>query len=298
MVVSMSERDMRQYVLGLVRSFVANHSLPMRPYWHQVEQAFGLPKVQFDHLPLDRDGKRSERQIIINRSLLSCRERVEFTLFHELLHILIEEDGLIISELDEHSNVDGGKEAAERWLETLCDLGAAEFVLPSEAFARFMGERGWSIGLVPEAATNFRSSVVAAAFQYAHCCPNPCAVLVCEHGRCPERSDSKCPRPSANAAHTNKTPNFLYVAYAPSHPDAYPMVRHVPVPTDHLIKRAWLTEGVLKGEAPGLFRNRRGYKMPCEAVRIGNRVYAAMYGSTSKTKTSVEPPSKHQLALL
>jgi hypothetical protein len=285
----MNERDMREYVLKLVRDLIAKHGLPTRPTCLEVVAALELPKPLYEKLPSDKDGSRTGRQIIVNKQI-TCKKRVRFTFFHEVLHIVIEEDGLLPSELHEHGFVDGGEEAAQRVLESLCNLGAAEFLLPAALYQEFMADRGWDVGAIEAAAKEFNCSAIAAAFQFAHFNPRPCTVLVCEFGPIPVRS-------GVDVKSLASRPPCLHVAYTPFHPDSYPMCRHIRVPTNHLISRAWHTDSALRGEDKGIFKEIRQFDIPCEAVRIGDRVYAVFYPPITRRPVPEVAPNKHQLAL-
>jgi hypothetical protein len=268
-VLTMNDRSMREHVLALVRRTLSEHGLPDRPTVAQVVSALNLPPPKIGRLAVGQDGLRSGRQIIIS-GRLTCRERQEFTAFHEIVHILIEEDGQILVELHEHFFHSSDQEL--NWkLEELCQLGAAEFVLPSDRFRGIMDENGWKLTAIEQAANDCSSSVVAAAFQYALYNPDPCTVLVCEYGVPPKAGEPGLPLDVA------PRPCALHVAYAARHPDAYPMSRHVVIPSQHIVHRAWKDGLAVEGMDAGFFRNPRDWRMHCEVAPIRGRVYAAFY---------------------
>lgn len=288
----MSEQAMREYVVQLVRKTVTGRNLPERPTSEQVVEALGLPRPKHVRISSDRDGYRSGRQIFINNRT-TVAERIEFTVFHEILHILLEEDGEITSELHEHAHVD--QEGADRMEETLCNMGAAEFIMPNRAFTTFMGRYAWQIAAVENAAAEYKCSITAAAFQFAHWSPKPCTVLICEYGPLPpDRTGTENPLYLEGVASLLAT--CLHVAYAPCHPESYTMCRNARVPNSHLIYRAWQTHTTVSGEDYGFFRERKDWKMPCDAVRIGKRVYGVFYART-KAHNPVAMPDKRQLSL-
>lgn len=273
----MNDAAMRRHIIQLVQQTVRQYGLPDRPKPEVVIRALRLPPATRAPLGVGQDGLRSGDQIVISTHL-RCPERIEFTLFHEIVHILVERDGEIPSALHDHFY--NSPERAEVWaLEELCQLGAAEFVMPSARFTALMREHGWHLWALETAAETFGCSVVATAFQFAHHHPDPCVVLVCERG-IPDRATS--PSLDLNMPTSGEC---LHVAYTARNSRAYPMCRRVPVPPDHLIHRVWREGSPGDGEAPGFFRAVRAWRMACQVVRIQARAYAAFYpkGRTEKS---------------
>jgi hypothetical protein len=265
----MNDRQMRAYVVKLVRDTIAAHGLPPRPTVPQVVAALGLPEPSVASLPAGQSGMRSGRQITINSRLTSLK-RVEFTAFHEIVHILIEEDGEILSSLHDHFY--SSSEQKEAWaLEELCQVGAAEFVMPAAPFVEVMRGQGWKISSITTAADEFQCSVIAAAFQFAYCHPVPCTVLVCEYG-VPPRAEMP-----ALTLEVERVNACLFAAYTARGPDSYPMCRYAAIPRHHLIHRVWEDGSTGEGEDVGFFRTPNTWRIACEAARIGGRVYAAYY---------------------
>lgn len=125
---------------------------------------------------------------------LKCSERIEFTIFHEILHILTEQDGEIVSELHDHFYYTRD-DRLEKWaLEALCNVGAAEFFMPLAVYVPFIRDRGWQANAIPAVASEFKCSNIPPAFQFALTHPKPCTTLVCEHGIPPRRSMEGCSR--------------------------------------------------------------------------------------------------------
>jgi hypothetical protein len=267
--MTMNDGQMRDYVVGLVRDTIATNGLPERPSMDRVLAALQLPPVKLDRLPPRTDGLRIGRQIVIN-SWLTSAERIEFTVFHEIVHLLLEEDGEIPSQLHDHHY--RSPESHERWtLEALCNVGAAEFVVPAGPFSALLLEHGWKITALEAAAATFACSTIAVAFQFAHYHPDPCTVLICEYGALPDSGEP------ALALAVAKDRECLFVAYSAWHPRAYAMCRHVSVPRDHPIYHAWRDRTAVEGEGVGFFKAARPWKMPCEAAWIRGRVFGALY---------------------
>jgi len=85
--------------------------------------------------------------------------RQRFTLAHEVMHRLIEQDGELLSDL--HEAYEGA--ALERALERLCNLGAAEMLLPRSEVERALAAAGPNPRLVWELAGRFGVSEPAVA---------------------------------------------------------------------------------------------------------------------------------------
>jgi len=110
-----------------------------------------------------RDGllDPSRRTILVAAEQSPRRQR--FTLAHEVMHHLIEQDGDILSDL--HEAYAGP--ALEQALERLCNLGAAEMLLPGAEVARALAAAGPNPRLVWELADRFGVSEPAAAVALA-----------------------------------------------------------------------------------------------------------------------------------
>ncbi len=106
-----------------------------------------------------RDGllDPGSRTILVAADQPPARRR--FTLAHEVMHRLIEEDGELLSDL--HEAYEGA--ALERALERLCNLGAAEMLLPRTEVARALAAAGPNPRLIWELAGRFGVSEPAAA---------------------------------------------------------------------------------------------------------------------------------------
>lgn len=222
-------------------------------------------------MPPDKDGFHHGDRIYVNTALI-CAERIEFTIFHEILHILLERDGEIPSELHDHF-YGQDKQKEIQVLESLCQVGAAEFVMPSEEYVGLMQSAGWKLSAVEGAAVQFGCSVIASAFGFAHHYPGPCTMLVCEYGYLRTAPPNTTPLIQSTAA-TGE--GCLFIAYNIHNcRQKYPMCRHVPVPRTHLIHQVWLGGGEAVGKDVGFFKSDNGWRIHCEVVCIRGRVYAA-----------------------
>ena len=73
-------------------------------------------------------------------------------------------------------------------LERLCNIGAAEFLMPREEFTKLYKEKGFNVELIPFAANHFGSSTIATTIQLAQVAPNSCITAICECGLIPNET--------------------------------------------------------------------------------------------------------------
>ena len=189
---------------------------------------------------------------------------------------MIDEDEELISTLHDATWDQNGE--YERQVERLCNIGAAEFLMPREEFTKLYKEKGFSVELIPFAAKHFGSSAIATTVQLAQVAPNSCITAICEYGLIPNetiRSQSDL------FDGENRTPKpKLHVVYSASSPTTkYWLARDTNIPNDHLINQAFLDAQHLEGESYVPFRS--GNRMPCYCEALPdtnkNKVYALFH---------------------
>lgn len=199
---------------------------------------------------------------------------------------MIEEDGDLISQLHEYTW--SQKTGYRKPLETLCNIGAAEFLMPRKAFSRLYEEKGFNVKLIPIAACYFKSSMIAATIQLAQIAPHSCITAICESGLIPSEAGSHAHLfDGKNIAAKRK----LHVLYsAPSPFTKYWLGKYTEIPADHLINQEFLKTQSVEGESYVPFQS--GKKMPCycEALADGDRVYALLH--------LTPPPDPDQLTFI
>jgi hypothetical protein len=125
-------------------------------------------------MPEGRFGAWMPEQNLILLDPQAPLRRQRFTLAHEVMHLLIQQDPDLLSELHEAY---AGK-ALERELEALCNLGAAEMLLPSEAVEAAIARKGQTPRLVLELAEQHQVSEEVAIIALAERGPVPSLVLM------------------------------------------------------------------------------------------------------------------------
>ena len=206
---------MKRHVIELVRAVVNKYASTTIPTFDEICSGLGLD-VRVRELPSGTDGAQKDKLIIIN-SQIKNEERKRFTQFHEVTHYLIEKDGDLISEL--HDYTINQEHGFKKPLETLCNIGAAEFLMPSKEFVTLYEERGFNVQLILFAADYFESSMIAATIQLAQIARNKCIAVVCENGVVPNASGpSQASLFTAGNQYHNKSK--LHVIYSASSPAA------------------------------------------------------------------------------
>lgn len=176
--------------------------------------------LQFASLPQGVDGLLAEDEVRVN-STIEWRSRVEFTIFHEIIHHLLEDDGEIIDSLT--NALANDDKAYRRAIEQCCQTGAAEFLAPQRRVREQIAEDGFSIDLIERLAGCFGTSIIASSIQLAVCAPVDCYVVVCSYGISPRFWPPT---------------QTLYVEQAAMrYGMRYPLARFAPIPEDHLLNK-------------------------------------------------------------
>lgn len=273
--------NMRDHVIGLVQNTVLRYSSTENPNLDEICAGLGLD-VKEAVLPHRIDGMLEGKRILIN-SRMSSKERKRFTQAHEVMHHLFNEDGELISALHDliHDVTYNQNGEYDRQLEKFCNIGAAEFLMPSRVFIKLCEEKGFNIELVLYAARYFKSSTIATTIQLAQVAPYSCITAICERGLIPHR---KVYHINLFGGENISSKPRLHVVYsAPSLATKYWLAKYTEIPGDHLINQASLQDQLVEGESYVPFRS--GRKMPCrcEALVDGDRVYVLFHLSTPPT---------------
>lgn len=283
----LSANDMRMHVIELVRNTVDRYASTPRPRFDEILAGLSLDAEEVE-LPPEVDGILAERTILVNSRIRNV-ERKQFTRFHEITHHLINEDGELISEIHDATLNHEGE--YKRQLERLCNIGAAEFLMPSREFIKLSEQKEFNVGLVPFASRQFGTSAIATMIQLAQIAPNSCISAVCEYGtpsnEAPVNHQNLLREENASFKHT------FHVTYSASSPNTkYLLTKNTRIPEDHLIHRAfWNSEAI---EERSYIPFRSGKKMPCycEALRDKDRdrVFVIFH--------LTPPPNPDQLTLI
>ena len=270
MSILWSDSQLREQVVNL--ALKARQILPDLPSAADVEKCYPLT-VQEDILPLDKEGAyiAQESKIIINK-LITSTERRQFTLYHELVHHVIRQDDDLYSYLhDAYPNTSD----FDRVIELVCNIGAAEIILPRETVRNLIDQKGLSLSLLPELCQSKAVSGPAALIQLVQYAPNQCYGVVCERGELSSIADSK-----QQAFLPNAASNGLYILYAMWSPSVkYALARFTTITSNHLLSQAANTQKLVKGMDRIPFRSGTDWQVPCEVVTFRNKVYGLFHVS-------------------
>ena len=267
--------DINTHIIKLVQNTIREHASTTIPNFDEICSSLGLVVKEAPPSPA-RDGMITKQGTILINSRIQSKERKQFTRFHEIVHYLIDEDEDLISIL--HDATWGQNGEYKRQVERLCNIGAAEFLMPREEFTKLYKQKGFSVELIPFAANYFESSTIATTIQLAQVAPNSCITAICEYGLMPNET-AQPQRPLFDEENHAPQPK-LHVVYSASAPATkYWLAKGTRIPDDHLIHQAFLKDQFLEEESYVPFRS--GNKMPCycEALpdKDRNRVYVLFH---------------------
>lgn len=250
----LSDREIERHVLDLVDRARREYDLPDGCTGATGCAALGL-SLRRASLPSGVDGLLADGRVVINEAI-GWPPRTEFTIFHEIVHHLLDEDGELIEYFTRVLRHDG--RAFDAAIERCCNIGAAEFLMPRARVRHMIGEVGFSVALAGRIAARSGTSLVAAALQLARWAPVDCYLVLGAHGPIPRALP-----PQAG----------LHLEYAFASPGVkYPLARFTPIPPDHLLATVWQDGQPATGRSYVPFRS--GKRQPChgDARRLGSRV--------------------------
>ena len=268
--------DINAHVIQLVRNAVGKYASTDIPDFDEICSSLGLV-VKEVPLSLARDGMIIKQRTILINSRIQSKERKRFTQFHEITHHLIGKDEELISVLHEATWNQNGE--YDRQLERLCNIGAAEFLMPREEFKKLYQEQGFNVRLIPFAANHFGSSPIATTIQLAQVAPNSCITAICEYGLM--SNETALPQSHFfDRGELTPKPKLHVIYSTPSPITKYWLARNTNIPDNHLVHQAFSEAQTLEGESYVPFRS--GKQMPCycEALPDKDRVYVLFHLSS------------------
>lgn len=264
----LTQREIDQKLIDLVARARQQYQIPTGCSGEDACQKVGL-QLRRGVMSDGTDGAWSESEgcILLNQ-MVDWPPRVQFTIFHEIVHFLLDDDGELIDFFTNALRKD--KRAYESAIERCCHQGAAEFLIPREWVREAIAGAGLSVELVEQLAERSGASIVAAAIQLAACAPVDCYVLLCCFGPIPKAWPPR---------------SGLHIEYAAASSRVkYPIARFIVVPSDHLLTVAWRTRSYVNDRSYVPFRYRRGMPCNCEAKYFNGRIIGVLTLSPSTPK--------------
>lgn len=134
-----------------------------------------------------------ELQAVFLNPAIRTAERKVFTGFHEGTHAIVDRDPVLREQLAELCPDD---HTERQVIEMLCDVGAAEFLMPRATFVPLLRSQLPAVGCIPAVEREFPgASLPAIAQQIAHYALPAGLVLVCAHAPIPRPGGFERARP-------------------------------------------------------------------------------------------------------
>ncbi len=210
--------------------------------------------------------------VVVNEAL-AHQARVEFSIYHEIMHHLIEEDGTLIEYYTARLRRD--ERAYHAAIERCCQQGAAEFLLPRERVQAAIAADGFAPHLVGLLADGAGVSLAAAAIQFAQCAPVECYVVLCG--------------PSSGPGSSGPRVAGLVVEYAPTN-GRYPLARSSPIPADHPLVRCWRSRAPASSWSYVPFPSGKRLPCHCAATYRAGRVIGVLARERPVPRTQLTLP--------
>jgi Zn-dependent peptidase ImmA (M78 family) len=242
-------------------------------------------KMNFDFgLYIPADTSTRPNPVIWLDPTAGDNERLNFSYYHEISHHLIRTDNDLYSFL---SDLASQNEDFDSLVDRFANIGAAEFLIPSEEIYTIQQERGFTIQLLPDLDYRYPASKPAIAIQLAQCASHKCFIVVCQFGLLPNQNREQ--ERLLNEV-INSKPK-LFVQYASSSPsqDRYSIGKHALIPENHILYRAFQNQGYLKGNDLIPFKNGTKWAEACEALFYKGKVYGAFNLSSPAIPTNLQP---------
>ncbi len=206
--------------------------------------------------------------------------RRRFTFYHEIVHHLLREHTPELFSIinDQYESDKLLTDISER----LCNVGAAEFLLPRDIVRSLYLEEGFSVALIEALSQPEIVSRVAACAQLTFCAPHSCIAVVCrKHTVSPPLQTRLQQLPTTSLARKIVK---IDVAFR-SNKMEYSCASGTVISNSHLL--AQMFEGAhsehIRGKAPIPFKSGRVWEVECEAVRLGGQVFAFFHKDAPPT---------------
>ena len=262
---------LEEQAIELVQNFIKSN-FKESPSCEEILKILGLKTVE-DSLSFNQDGYLLGKQIVLN-SNITYKPRRLFTIFHEITHQLILEDGEILEYLNDFYK---GKDQDIKFktrLEYLCNLGASEFLIPTEKLQEDIKKNGFSLSSFKKLKTAFEASAPAFLIKFAYLAPVNCVCLSTAKGKIKYGNLNQSPL--FNSEKNNI--EILFIEYwAKSKNFQYSLRRFSQIPEDHCISYCFESKTEISEDSYFPFFS--GKKMPCfvEAFYEKGRVYGILY---------------------
>ncbi len=274
------ESELERLLLDQIAAIKRDHPGWRDPY--ALARALRI-RVEMGQLGEELEGAAFEDRVVLNTNTELVARRY-FTLYHEIMHRLIRRNAPLYSTLHDQYPLE---EALRKIVERLCDIGAAEFLVPKEVVVAAINARGVSIALVDPLSEALGASRTAVCVQVVLRASHRCIATICRKLPVAGRHQLSMSGPSASR------PVALMVDLAiNSGSMKYPVARGTLIPLGHLLHEAYQSDHgeIVRGKALIPFRNNRSWTVECEAVRLGTQVFALFHADPPPAATVNQLP--------
>jgi len=228
---------------------------------------------------------KEHRRIVLDPKVQSP-ERLNFTFFHELMHDRIEHDDDLLNLL-----ADAYILSDETTMERLCNVGAAELLIPSADLQVVVRDRGFSTERIPMLCERYSASSIAVAIKMTSTASHDCYLVIAEPQYIsPDGNKFPMLLPDAQPVQGLWKLVMIYTATSPS--VKYSIKCGQVVSTDHPMNDVWHGQGekVVRCRAKLPFASGSGWHVDFDALFYRSKVFAFFNAS--------QPISSKQLTLL
>lgn len=245
----------RQEKLILKEKDLNNHSEIAHHYQLSIERT---------RLKPEHDGALADDTVVLNNDGRS-EERQNFTFYHEVTHHLIRQNDDLLSQI--HDAI----EEPDSMIESLCNEGAAEFLVSREDIDGAVAALGFSTKTIPIICQKHIASALVVAFQMVTYARHHCYFVASEL--------RPATIPTAQLTLDNSplitSKECLVVTYSSKSPEAkYSISRDTEISYDHTIALAYKGQCRMVGLARLPFRSGKPMQAECDAMYFRGKVYA------------------------
>lgn len=247
-------------------------------YWRDPEQLckeLGI-QVEYGSVGLGREGAAFADAIKLDPTA-GVAARRNFTFYHEIVHHILRNYEELYSIINDQYQTD---ELFRTIKERLCNVGAAEFLLPRGVVTAAYEEHGFSVALIDLLSQPEVISRVAACAQLAFCAPHACIGVACRRIQVTEPSGGLAQDvPPARGDRT-----VIDVAFSSSSM-RYNCASGTFIARDHFLSAMFaMPHGERVSQRAAIpFKSGRQWSVECEAVRLGTQVFAFFHKDAPPT---------------
>lgn len=241
-------------------------------------QKLGI-RVVYDRVGIGCEGAAFANAIQLDPTA-GVPARRRFTLYHEIVHYLLRVHAPQLFSIinDQYESDKLLTDMSER----LCDVGAAEFLLPRDAVRSLYLEEGFSVALIEALSQPKIVSRVAACAQLTFCAPHSCIAVVCRKNTVPPPLQTYLQQlPTTSIAREIVK---IDVAFR-SNKMKYSCASGTIISSSHLLAQMFeAAHGErIQGKAPIPFKSGHIWEVECDAVRLDGQVFAFFHKDAPPT---------------